>query len=259
MKKSKPESKSEPEAEAEAMPEAVVEVPENPEEIVQAKPELVVTIEGWTPKTDLGRKVKKGEITSFDDIIAQGYKILEPEIVDTLLPGMESELLLIGQSKGKFGGGQRRVFKQTQKKTKEGNKPKFATVAVIGNKNGIVGVGFGKAKETVPAKEKALRNAKLNLIRIKRGSGSWESRTSEEHSIPFAVEGKCGSIRIKLIPAPKGKGLVAEKEVAKILKLAGITDIWTKTRGQTKNRINMVKAVMDALKKLHSTKVMGKV
>jgi hypothetical protein len=82
----------------------------------------------------------------------------------------ETDLISIGQSKGKFGGGQRRVFKQTQKKTPEGNKPKFATYAVIGNRNGLIGVGYGKAKETVPAREKSFRSARMNIIKIKKNS-----------------------------------------------------------------------------------------
>lgn len=235
---------------------------EDPEEIKDAqKSEEIIklgVVEGWNPKTELGKKVKNGEITNISALLSKGVKIQEPEILDVLIPDLQIELLLIGQSKGKFGGGQRRVFRQTQKKTKEGNKPKFSTMAVVGNKNGIVGVGFGKSKETVPAKEKAIRNAKLNIITIKRGSGSWESSTTEPHSIPFAVEGKCGSVKIKLMPAPKGKGLVCEKEVAKILAFAGITDIWSKTKGQTKNKINLVNAVMSALRKLHTTKTIEK-
>ena len=63
--------------------------------------------------------------------------------------------MLIGQARGKFGGGQRRIFKQTQKKTREGNKPHFTTTAVTGNKDGYIGMGAGKAKETVPARELA--------------------------------------------------------------------------------------------------------
>lgn len=212
----------------------------------------------WTPKTDVGRKVHSGEITDIDVILDNGMAILEPEIVDSLVPELESELLLIGQAKGKFGGGQRRVFRQTQKKTREGNKPKFTTIAVIGNKDGYVGIGIGKSKETVPAREKALKNAKLNLFKIKRGSGSWESNSKEPNSIPFAVEGKCGSVEIKLMPAPKGKGLCVEKECSKILALAGIKDIWSKTQGQTKNKINLIKACEEALRNLSTTKVREK-
>ncbi|MFC1648995.1 30S ribosomal protein S5 [Nanoarchaeota archaeon] len=208
----------------------------------------------WVPKTALGKKVKAGEIKNIDEILDNGLIILEPEIVDSLVK-LEMDLLLIGQAKGKFGGGQRRVFRQTQKKTKEGNKPQFTTMAVVGDKDGHIGVGLGKAKETVPAREKAIRQAKLNIFKIRRGSGSWESTASEPHSIPFAVEGKCGSVRVHLMPAPKGKGLVCEKEVAKVLALAGIKDIWSKCFGQAKNKVNLIKALEDTLKKLMLTKL----
>lgn len=208
----------------------------------------------WQPKTELGMKVKNKEITDIDEILDKGLRILEPEIVDTLLE-LESDLVLVGQSKGKFGGGQRRVFRQTQKKTMEGNKPKFSTYAIVGNKDGYIGLGLGKSKETIPAREKAVRNAKLNLFKIRRGAGSWEDASAEPHSIPFAVEGKCGSVEIKLMPAPKGKGLVVDKEVAKVLGLAGIKDCWAQTRGQTKNKINVIKAAEQALRNLAKMKI----
>jgi len=224
------------------------------EEAAQKK----LMLEKWVPKTIIGQKVKNGEIKNIKELIDKGQGILEPQIVDLLLPTLSSELLLIGQSKGKFGGGQRRVFKQTQKKTKEGNKPSFATYAVVGDKNGYVGVGYGKSKETVPAREKAFRKAKLNLFKITRGCGSWQCNCKQPHSIPFEVHGKCGSVRLTLMPAPKGKGLVMEKECAKILAMAGITDVWSKTHGQTKQKMNFIKACEQALKKLVSTKVRSK-
>ena len=208
----------------------------------------------WKPKTRLGRMVKNKEITNIDEILEKGMPILEPEIVDELLE-IETELLLIGQSRGKFGGGQRRVFKQTQKKTREGNKPKFTTMAVVGDKNGHIGIGLGKAKETVPAREKAIRKAKMNLFRVRRGVGSWEDASEEPHSIPFKVTGKCGSVEVTLMPAPKGKGLVAHKELQKILRLAGIKDVWCKTKGQTRHRINLIKATEQALRKLSQMKI----
>jgi len=213
--------------------------------------------ETWISKTELGQKVQNKEIIDIDEILTKGQVILESQIVDKLLD-LETELLLIGQAKGKFGGGQRRVFRKTQKKTKEGNKPKFTTLAVVGDKNGHIGIGRGKAKETVLAREKAIRKAKLNLFVIRRGSGSWESRSDEPHSIPFKVEGKCGSVTIKLMPAPKGTGLCIEKECAKILQLAGVQDIWSKTYGQTKNKINLINALESALRKLSKTKVQPK-
>jgi small subunit ribosomal protein S5 len=212
----------------------------------------------WVPKTELGKKVKKGEITDINEIIENKYSVLEADMIDVLVPDLEKDLLMIGQSKGKFGGGQRRVFRQTQKKTREGNKPKFATLAVIGNRNGLVGIGYGKSKETVPAREKAFRNAKLNLIRIRKGCGSWECSCGTPHSIPFKVEGKCGSSKIILMPAPKGTGLCIEKECAKILALAGIKDVWSRSFGQTRTKLNLIKACFSAMKKLTSTKVQHK-
>ncbi len=214
--------------------------------------------EAWKPRTLLGKKVKNGEITNIAEILDNGLKIMEPEITDALLPNMTTELMLIGQSKGKFGGGQRRVFKQTQKKTQEGNKPKFAAFAIVGNEDGYIGIGYGKSKETVPAREKAIRNAKLNIIKIRRGCGSWQCGCKQPHTIPFGVTGKCGSVRIKLMPAPRGTGLTIEKECQKIMKAAGIKDIWSKTRGQTRSKINMIYACYDALKNLILTKVPSK-
>ncbi len=209
----------------------------------------------WNPKTEVGRKVKAQEIKNIDEILDNGLTILEPEIVDILLPNLKTELLLIGQSKGKFGGGQRRVFRQTQKKTSEGNKPHFAAFAVVGDENGHVGIGYGKSRETVPAREKAMRNAKLNIIKIRRGCGSWQCSCGEAHSIPFAVESKCGSAVIKIMPAPKGKGLCTEKECQKMLEIAGIRDVWSKTKGQTKVKTNLIVACFDAMKKLSSTRI----
>ena len=223
------------------------------EPIAEDKIETVVMsqdLDRWQPKTELGKKVKSREITDIDTVLKSGKPILEPEIVDMLLPNMESDLLMIGQSKGKFGGGSRRVFRQTQKKTKEGNKPKFSTYAVIGNSDGYLGLGFGKAKETVPAREKALRKAKLNLMRVSRGCGSWQCGCKTPHSVPFTVVGKCSSVTVELKPAPKGTGLKAEKEVAKVLRLAGIKDVWSKISGDARTTLNVVYACVDALNKL---------
>ena len=211
--------------------------------------------DSWTPKTELGRKVKAGEIKSPDDIFNIGIKILEPEIWDCLIPNLESDLLEIGQSKGKFGGGKRSIWRQTQKKTKEGNKPHFSTMAVIGNKNGYIGIGYGKAKETVPAREKAIRQSKLRLIKITRGCGSWECNCKEPHSLPFKVEGRCGSSRITLISAPKGAGLSVPVSCKRIFELAGIKDAYSKVVGQTKTRFNLITACFEALQNLSKTKI----
>jgi len=214
--------------------------------------------ESWKPKTSVGKKVKSGEIRDINQILDGGFRIMEAEIIDILMPGMSNDLILIGQAKGKFGGGQRRVFKQTQKKTAEGNKPKFATLIVIGNKDGFVGLGYGKAKETVPAREKALRNSKINVFKIRRGCGSWQCGCGEPHSIPFAVEGKSGSVQAKFMPAPKGTGLRVQGELQKIFAAAGVKDVWSKTMGQTRTTINLVNACEIALKKLTKTKTTSK-
>ena len=230
--------------------EVAKEVVIAPEEEVKHVKEENIGKEGWKPKTSLGIKVKNGEITTIDEVLDKRWRIMEQEIVDILLPNLQTDLLLIGQAKGKFGGGQRRVFKQTQKKTSEGNKPKFATSAVVGNENGYVGIGYSKSKETVPARKRAIRNAKLNVIKISRGCGSWQCGCKEPHSIPFTVEARCGSIRIKIMPAPRGTGLCIERECQKILKLAGIKDVWSKTLGQKRTKLNMINACFEALKKL---------
>lgn len=214
--------------------------------------------EAWKPRTEIGRKVKAGEIKHIDEILDEGLHLREAEVVDALIPNLETDLLLVGQSKGKFGGGQRRVFRQTQKKTPEGNKPKFGTFAVVGNKDGYVGIGYGKAKETVPAREKSFRNARLNIIKIRRGCGSWQCNCKTPHSIPFTVEGKVGSAYIKLMPAPKGAGLVAEKECQRVMEMAGIKDVYSLTIGQTQTKINLISACMKALKMLMLTKVDSK-
>ena len=235
--------------------EEVVPVIEEEEIVaVKAKPGHF-NKESWKPKTSLGMKVKSGEITSMDYVLDNRLRILEYQIVDVLLPNLTTDLLLVGQSKGKFGGGQRRVFRQTQKKTQEGNKPKFATFAIVGNQNGYVGIGYGKSKETVPAREKAMRNSKQNIIRIIRGCGSWKCNCKTPHSVPFTVEGKCGSVILRLIPAPRGTGLSVEKECSKILKIAGIKDVWSETFGQSGTKANLVHACFDALKNLAEIKL----
>jgi len=220
-----------------------------------AKREEIFDADKWKPKTELGKKVKKGEIKSLGEILDTGGAILESEIVDVLIPNLEVDLLSIGQSKGKFGGGKKSIWRQTQKKTREGNKPRFASIAIVGNKDGYIGIGFGKAKETVPAREKAIRRAKLNIFKIKRGCGSWECGCGEPHTIPFEVEGKRGSVRFKLSPAPKGADIKAEEECRKILSLAGVKDVYSKARGHTATKINLVYACIDALEKLSKVKV----
>ena len=212
------------------------------------KQTLKDAVSAWEPKTKLGQEVKDGKIKDIDEILDSKRKILEAEIVDSLIE-VKSDLISIGQSKGKFGGGKRRAWRQTQRKTKEGNVPSFSTLAVVGDEDGHIGIGSGKAKETLPARDKAIRKAKLNIMKIKRACAGFDCSCSELHSIPYKVTGKSGSVKVTLIPAPQGTGLVVGRELKKILKLAGIKDIYSRTSGRKRTTFNLVKACIDSLKK----------
>jgi len=206
------------------------------------------TLAAWEPMTKLGTEVRNKAVKDLDEILDSGKKILEEEIVDTLM-NAQTDLILIGQAKGKFGGGKRRAWRQTQRKTKEGNVAMFSTMAVIGDEKGHVGIGVGRAKETLPARDKATRKAKLNVIKICRACSDFDCACDLPHTVPFKVTGKEGSCSVTLIPAPQGTGLVAASELKKVLKLAGISDVYTKTFGKQRTTFNLVKACFEALKK----------
>ncbi len=208
----------------------------------------------WIPKTKLGNDVLAGKYKSLEDILQSGELILEPEIVDYLVPDIMQEIIYIGGSPGKGGGIRRTATKMTARMHKSGRRFKLSAVAVVGNGNGIVGVGSAISKEHRTALEKAAKNAKLSTIRVRRGCGSWECGCGGEHSIPFKASGRSGSVHVTLLPAPKGVGMVASEETKKILKLAGIHDVWVKTSGKTSTRNNLVLAVFDALKNLNKGK-----
>jgi small subunit ribosomal protein S5 len=122
-------------------------------------------------------------------------------------------------------------------------------MAVVGDEKGHIGIGEGKAKETLPARDKAIRKAKLNVFKINRTCSAFDCDCSELHTIPYKVEGKAGSVRVILIPAPQGTGLVAGGELKKVLSLAGVKDVYSKTFGHKRTTFNLVKACIDALKK----------
>jgi small subunit ribosomal protein S5 len=195
--------------------------------------------EEWEPKTNLGRMVKDGQITSIDEIFDRGLPIMELEIVDFLLPDLEEEVMDVNL---------------VQRMHKSGRKVNFRVIVAVGNKNGYVGLGQGKAKEVGPAIRKAVDDAKYNVIKVRRGCGDWGCVCGREHTVPFKVDGKIGSVQVTLIPAPGGVGLVVGNVGKTILKLAGIDDVWSQTRGQTQTTINFAGAVFDALKKLSMVK-----
>ena len=224
------------------------EIEEIPKKVEELKNIGTEVISSWEPKTKLGREVKDGKIKNIDEILDSKRKILEPEIVDSLL-NVKSDLISIGHARGKFGGGKRRAWRQTQRKKKEGNVPTFSTLAIIGDENGHIGIGMGRATETLPARDKAIRKAKLAIVRIDRTCSAFDCACKESHTIPFRVIGKAGSVRVELIPAPQGTGLVVGSELKKVLKIAGIKDVYSKTFGKKRTSFNLVKACLDALNK----------
>ena len=210
--------------------------------------ERIAHLAGWVPKTKLGKDVRNGKIKKIDEILDSNQKIIEDEIVDLLLP-IKTDLIAIGHAKGKFGGGKRRAWRQTQRITQEGGVMTFSAMAIVGDENGHIGIGVGKAAETLPARDKATRKAKLNLMKIKRACSAFDCSCDDPHSIPFKVEGKAGSVRVIFTPAPQGTGLVVASELKKLLKMAGIKDIYSKTFGKKRTTFNLIKAAIDALEK----------
>jgi small subunit ribosomal protein S5 len=142
--------------------------------------------------------------------------------------------------------------------TDSGRKVSFLVVAAIGNEDGFVGLGEAKAKGTRLSMVKAIREAKLNLIEVARGCGSWECGCGAPHSFPFKVKGKSGSTEVIFKPAPRGVGLVVGEAIKPILELAGIEDAWTFTKGTTRTTINYAKATFDALKQTSQLRVSAK-
>ena len=196
----------------------------------------------WEPKTKLGKMVKNGELTDISEIFKEGIPVMESEIVDILLPDLEEDVIDINL---------------VQRMHKSGRRVKFRATVAVGNNNGYIGLGKGKAKEVGPAIRKAITDAKLNLIQIRRGCGSWECGCKLPHSVPFEVGGTAGSVRVTLLPAPNGIGLAAGDVGKKILKLAGIKDVWSQTKGQTQSTINSAKATFGALRQTSLTKITG--
>ncbi|MEK6978819.1 MAG: 30S ribosomal protein S5 [Candidatus Micrarchaeota archaeon] len=198
----------------------------------------VIDKEGWYPKTEIGRRVKNGEITTLEQIADLGKPILEPEIIDVILPNIESETISVCS---------------TQRVTDSGKRTQFRVVTVVGDKNGHIGIGVGKSSEMKPAMEYSTRNAKRSMISIGSGCGSWECKCTHKHSIPQKTIGKEGSTIITLKPAPRGLGLAGNKIVRTVLGMAGVKDIWSAASGG-KNVFNMAMATMKALDNINRLK-----
>ena len=193
----------------------------------------------WQPRTKLGKMVKEGQITNIDEILDSGRKILEPEIVDYLIPELKHEVISLTT---------------TQRTTDSGRRSTFRAIVLVGDQKGHVGVGVGKSSEARDAIEYATKDAKKNLIKVSMGCGSWECQCGLVHSIKEKVEGKRSSTFIELKPAPRGLGLAANETVKKVLEFAGVKDVWSKARGSTGNKYNMILATIEALNKLNTGK-----
>jgi len=189
--------------------------------------------EDWQPKTRLGRLVLEGKIRSMEEVIQNNLVIKEPEIVPLLIPNLEYEVIEI---------------RLVQKQTDSGERSKFRCVVAVGNRDGWVGVGSGKAKQVHQAIQKALNRALLNIAPVRRGCGSWECGCGGNHSILAATTGKWGSVRVTLKPAPRGLGIVAGETAKIVLSLAGIQDVWTIAYGETRTPLSFAMATYDALR-----------
>ncbi|MFC6835190.1 30S ribosomal protein S5 [Halomarina ordinaria] len=194
---------------------------------------------GWEPKTRLGRMVLDGDVTDMGQALETGLPLKEPEVVDRLLPNLEDDVLDINM---------------VQRMTDSGRRVKFRCSVVVGNKDGYVGYAEGRDDQVGGAIQKAIEVAKLNIIAVPRGSGSWEDRPGGVNSLMRRTTGKAGSVKVEIMPAPRGLGLAAAPTVRSVLELAGIEDAWTKSHGNTRTTVNLAKATYKALENVSQSR-----
>ena len=188
---------------------------------------------GWEPRTRLGRKVQEGDITSMRQALDSGLPLKEHELVDQLIPDLEDEVLDINM---------------VQRMTDSGRRVKFRCVVAIGNRDGYLGYAQGRDDQVGGAIQKAIEVAKLNMIEVDRGSGSWEDSAGGVNSLTRTATGKAGSVEVEVKPAPQGLGLAGAETVRNILELAGVQDAWTSSNGNTRTTVNLAKATFNALR-----------
>ena len=192
--------------------------------------------EEWVPLTNLGRLVKMGFVKKLEQIFYHSIPIKEYQIVDELVKRnnktLKEECMKI---------------KSVQKQTKAGQRTRFKAVVAVGDGDGHVGVGSKLAKEVQVAMKGAVIAAKLNIVPVRRGY--WGGKIGLPHTLATKVTGKCGSVRLRLIPAPKGTGIVGAPPTKKLLGFAGVEDIFSQSTGSTDTMENFVRAIYDALYK----------
>ena len=191
----------------------------------------------WQPLTKLGRLVDKGQIKDLEHIFKFSMPIKEVEIVDKL----------IGDS-DKYKEEVMRVM-PVQKQTTAGQRTRFKVWVLIGSGKGHIGLGQKAHKEVQGAVKGAIADAKMNIIPVRMGY--WGNNIGLPHTIPMKITGKEGSVSVRLIPAPRGAGIVGANTSRKVLQLAGIQDCYTQSCGKTRTKGNFLYATYYALKKTY--------
>lgn len=190
--------------------------------------------EAWVPVTKLGRLVMEDKIRSIEQVFLFSLPIKEYQIVDKFVT-LKDEVVKI---------------MPVQKQTRAGQRTRFKAYVIVGDSNGHVGLGQKCAKEVATAIRGAIISAKLAVTPLRRGY--WGSRLGQPHTVPEKVSGKSGSIMCRLIPAPRGTGIVAAPTPKKLLQLAGVTDCYTSSKGQTRSQGNFVRATFACIQKTYT-------